>query len=245
VLHLAFAGLIYIWQFHKKFFEDGGSIMGTIGGYLNYLCRRDGISYTDLAKQVGLSDATIDNIAHDRRKVKQTTLGKIAKFFKVPLDSFYSPQYPREYSMVGTNIRNFCAINCLSYTEFAIKAGIDYRIVVYASKDKHSVRSKSLELIAKAMGISRKTLINDKVFDAAEIRTSQNLKTLCMKNNISYKELADRASIDLKTILKLERGLTVPRNQTVIVLAEALGVTAKQLKFGDFKEYKIEEKPVD
>ncbi len=52
---------------------------------LKQLLARDGLTQKELAKKVGLSEATINNYVMGRRLPKDSTLRNIAKVFSIPL----------------------------------------------------------------------------------------------------------------------------------------------------------------
>ena len=210
--------------------------MGTIGGYVAFLCKQKIISYTKLAETAGLSDSTIYAIVHDRYKVRMETLEKVAKVLEISLEELLMANYSEENSslVAGQNIQDFCLIKGISYEELATKANVDARMVSRAARNKFSRRTPVIKQIEKAMNVPHTTFMEEQMFEYKKMRLSENLKALRIKNHMSPKQLASKAGTHYETILRAERNETIPKNKTVRKLAKALGVTVEELKFGEF-----------
>ncbi|WP_128546809.1 helix-turn-helix domain-containing protein [Larkinella soli] len=61
------------------------------------------------------------------------------------------------------------------------------------------------------------------------LTTADKILNYRKRQGLSQEELADKASINLRTLQRIEQGQTEPRGQTLRLLAEALGVTPEEL----------------
>lgn len=75
---------------------------------------------------------------------------------------------------------------------------------------------------------------------------SDKIKILRNKKGLSQEELAERSSVNLRTIQRIEKGVTKPRSSTLTLILEALGVKFedihKNYKENVNKEFPSEEK---
>ena len=60
----------------------------SIGSRIGYLCRADGITQKQLAKEVGVAESVISRYVNDERAPKLMTMYKIAKVFGVDMEFF-------------------------------------------------------------------------------------------------------------------------------------------------------------
>ncbi|MCI8519113.1 MAG: transcriptional regulator [Clostridia bacterium] len=149
---------------------------------------------------------------------------------------------------IGGYIAWLCNHKAISYVDLKKMTGLSQTTINRIVHNRDRAKISTLKKIAEALGLTLQELLNgdyqvvseksagdamDKRGDM-ETRLSENLKALRIRRHISKKELAERAGVNLITILRLERNTTIPRNTTVRRLAEALGVTAEELKFGQF-----------
>lgn len=62
------------------------------------------------------------------------------------------------------------------------------------------------------------------------------LRRIRRVQDVTQAQLAERAGLATSTVQRIEKGVESPRITTVFRLAQALGVDAKALAFGDEKE---------
>lgn len=85
------------------------------------------------------------------------------------------------------------------------------------------------------MNISMKNGQNKKCvnFTESDMVISKNLKSLMKEKNISVKELAEKAEVSRQAIYNIVNGTSIPRDDTLALIAKQLGVTLMLLKNGN------------
>ena len=132
-------------------------------------------------------------------------------------------------NFLAENVRQFLKANYISREEFAKRANVSLSTVQnIALERKYAPREETLRQISEAMNVSVESLTSKKIqFDTPKI--GENIKELCRLNNISLSELARQSGVSENTICGIAKGNHRPRQMTLECVAEAFGLTVKEL----------------
>lgn len=139
---------------------------------------------------------------------------------------------------IGQNIRKITELRGINFKELADKSKVPPETISRIINDKRRPRWSTLKRIAMALdvttvailcgdfpienNISEETMLSQK-------NLGKNIQRICKELDITDKELANMAALDLKTIQSTIRGSRKAKINTIKHIADALNTTVENL----------------
>lgn len=191
-----------------------------------------GLSVTQLAQEVGIPDACLEEVESDKRRLGNQTLKKLALALNMDEDHFTGFQQGTgekveketgeyiSYS-AGRKLRQVREEIGLTLVECGKKAGISYTHISEIERGNVCPSLKTLDKLAFALGKPVSFFLKSE----SPITLGERVRKLREAQGLTQVKLAAQVGISDSLIAQVETGKVQPSLNTLEKMAEALGVS--------------------
>ncbi len=211
-----------------------------LGGNLKIICKRKGISRTELARMAKISEATVGKIMNGVETIKVSTLTLVANSLGVTVEELSEDVKIEENQLndilyrrnIARSLEIICKRKGISKAELARMAGV-YSDTIYRIMNCESVKNSTLKLVASALGVTIEQLEQD----MSELNEDpkwreyvlKNIEALMFINGTNQREVEIKAEFVRGNMSKLLDGKMRLKDNDIKKIAEVLGVTYDDL----------------
>lgn len=211
-----------------------------LGGNLKIICKRKGISRTELARMAKISEATVGKIMNGVETIKVSTLTLVANSLGVTVEELSEDVKIEENQLndivyrrnIARSLEIICKRKGISKAELARIAGV-YSDTIYRIMNCESVKNSTLKLVASALGVTIEQLEQD----MSELNEDpkwreyvlKNIEALMFINGTNRREVEIKAEFVRGNMSKLLDSKMRLKENDIKKIAEVLGVTYDDL----------------
>ena len=159
------------------------------------------------------------------------------------LRSLNSNEFHKQISLnkqrIQNNIKCLCTTKCITLTKLAEKSNIAPHTLSRFLNNHGLLSLRTLKSIANALDITAEQLVfydfNIEIFIDYE-KLAVNIKCFCILRGMSLTELANKATINYRTLYSILNNEQKPRGSSLLLIAFTLGVTLEELTSSDFSK---------
>ncbi|MCI9365881.1 MAG: helix-turn-helix domain-containing protein [Clostridia bacterium] len=211
-----------------------------LGGNLKIICKRKGISRTELARMAKISEATVGKIMNGVETIKVSTLTLVANSLGVTVEELSEDVKIEENQLndivyrrnIARSLEIICKRKGISKAELARIAGV-YSDTIYRIMNCESVKNSTLKLVASALEVTIEQLEQD----MSELNEDpkwreyvlKNIEALMFINGTNRREVEIKAEFVRGNMSKLLDSKMRLKENDIKKIAEVLGVTYDDL----------------
>ena len=128
----------------------------------------------------------------------------------------------------GEKVKMLCEEQGITRKELAEKAGVSVRTVVRITHDVREVKVKTLEKVAKALGVSI-DYICDEDREPEEMSSEERIYLVCERKEITSREITRQTGLASGVVRKAKNDIFSVEHESLCRIAEVLGLDVQKL----------------